>query len=528
MRRRAMVNKKSFWVALCAGAAVMDSMAVELPTMFTDNGVFQQGAKVPVWGWGEPGESISVEFAGQKVAGKVDDDGGWRVQLAPMKVNAAGATMTVTGGSSGKVEVKNLLVGEVWMASGQSNMQWSLAQTERAKEDIPTADYPAVRMFLSNRVTAATPQEKVEGAWLETTPENAAKFSAVGYYFALKLHRDLGVPVGIIATAWGGKPSEAFTSREGLLTEPEGKQLVDQLDAAVKAYDPDKAMANYEKALAAWEKKSAEIKEANKTAEKKQRMPRRPGKPSSPALAPNRASSIYNGMIHPWVGYAMKGAIWYQGESNASRAKQYETIFPQLILDWRRLWKQELPFYFVQLANFRQPTTEPGVPNDWAELQNAQRLTLSLPKTGMAIINDIGMANDIHPGNKLDVGERLARWALAKDYGKTDVVISGPIYKGSKVDGDKIRIEFDHAKGLKSRDGGPLKRFEIAGEDQKWFWADASIDGEAVVVSSKEVQKPAAVRYAWASNPEGANLVNGEGLPASLFRTDDWKLNTDR
>ena len=516
------------WMALLAGAVMFEAKAVELPTMFSDHGVLQQGTTVPVWGWGEPGETVTVEFAGQKVDQKVDKKGEWRVELKELKANADGQMMKVAGSQSGGVELKNLLVGEVWMASGQSNMQWSLSQTERAEQDIPAAKYPSVRMFLTNRVTAETPQRKVAGSWLETTPENAGKFSAVGYYFALMLHRELDVPVGIICTAWGGKPSEAFTSREGLLTEPEGKSLVDQLDAAMAGYDPAKAQANYEKALANWKKKAAEIKEANKTAEKKQKLPRQPGKPSSPALAPNRPSSIYNAMIHPWVGYAMKGAIWYQGESNASRAKQYETIFPQLILDWRRLWKTELPFYFVQLANFKKPSTEPGVPDAWAELQNAQLLTLSLPKTGMAIINDIGMANDIHPRNKLDVGERLARWALAKDYGKDDMVISGPIYKGSKVEGDKVRIMFDHADGLKSRDGGPLKRFEIAGEDQKWVWADAKIEGSEVVVSSKEVEKPVAVRYAWASNPEGANLVNGEGLPASLFRTDDWKLSTDK
>jgi sialate O-acetylesterase len=250
--------------------------------------------------------------------------------------------------------------------------------------------------------------------------------------------------------------------------------------------------------------------------------------PYSPALEEDAPSALYNGMIHAWVGYAMKGAIWYQGESNASRAKQYETIFPQLIEDWRRLWKNDLPFYFVQLANFKEPSTEPGIPDEWAELQNAQRLALSLPKTGMAVINDIGMAGDVHPINKRDVGYRLARWALSKDYGRTGFCISGPLYKGSKIEGSAVRIEFDHAKGLKSRDGGPLKRFEIAGEDCKWHWADATIDGETVVVSSKDVPQPVAVRYAWAANPEGANLVNGEGLPSSLFRTDDWKLMTEQ
>lgn len=258
------------------------------------------------------------------------------------------------------------------------------------------------------------------------------------------------------------------------------------------------------------------------------RRRRGPHMPYSPALEEDAPSALYNGMIHPWVGYAMKGAIWYQGESNASRAKQYETIFPQLIEDWRRLWKNDFPFYFVQLANFKEPSTEPGVPDEWAELQNAQRLALSLPKTGMAVINDIGMADDVHPINKRDVGYRLARWALAKDYGKTGFCISGPLYKGSKVEGGSVRIEFDHAKGLKSRDGGPLKRFESAGADRKWHWADATIEGETVVASSKDVPQPVAVRYAWAANPAGANLVNDEGLPASLFHTDDWKLMTEQ
>jgi sialate O-acetylesterase len=513
-------------LALVAGATLAD--AVELPTMFSDHGVFQRGEKVPVWGWGEAGETVTVSFGGQSIETKVAPDGAWRVEFAPMEANAEGRSLKATGSSSGAVEVKDLLVGEVWMASGQSNMQWNLGSSQGAKQVIAESNFPGMRMFLGQQVTAESPQRKVAGAWLETTPETAGRFSAVGYFFGRKLHRELGVPVGIIATAWGGKPSEAFTSREGLLTKPEGKALVDQLDAAMKRHDPAKAREGYEKALEKWKGDVARIQAENAASGKKQPLLRKPGEPQSPALSPNQPAAIYNAMIHPWVGYAMTGAIWYQGESNAGRAKQYETIFPQLILDWRRLWKKELPFYFVQLANFKKPSTAPGVPDDWAELQNAQRLTLSLPKTGMAIINDIGMADNIHPTNKLDVGERLARWALAKDYGKTGFLISGPIYKGSKIEGGKVRIEFDHATGLKSRDGGPLKRFEIAGEDRKWVWADAVIDGGSVVVSSPEVPKPVAVRYAWASNPEGANLVNAEGLPASVFRTDDWKLKTEK
>ena len=224
----------------------------------------------------------------------------------------------------------------------------------------------------------------------------------------------------------------------------------------------------------------------------------------------------------------MKGVIWYQGESNAGRAKEYETIFPLLIQDWRKQWKRELPFYFVQLANFRRPTGRPGQASSWAELQNAQRLALRLPNTGMAVINDIGAAGDIHPRNKIDVGERLARWALANEYGRKDVVVSGPLYRDFKVEGSKVRISFEYAEGVETCDGGEPGRFEIAGKDQVWHWGKAMIDGEAVLVSSEEVPEPVAVRYAWASNPEGANLVNAAGLPASLFRTDSWTLSTER
>jgi sialate O-acetylesterase len=519
------------WGVFWAAAFMAGPLGAEitLPTMFGDRAVLQRGETVPVWGWAEAGETVTVSFGGQTKSGTANADGAWRVELEGLGANATGRAMTVSGSKSETVAVADILVGEVWMASGQSNMQWTLANTDGAADEIAQATIPGLRMFLTELVTAATPQRKVGGEWLDTTPETAGQFSAVGYYFGKKLHAELGVPVGIIRTAWGGKPSEAFTSRETLSSKPEGKALVDKLDAAVKAYDPAKAKADFAKRLAAWEAQVAMTRQANKLlpAGKQKRLPRKPGAATNPALSPNSPSAIYNAMIHPWVGYTMKGSIWYQGESNAGRAKEYETIFPLLIIDWRKQWQSELSFYFVQLANFRAPTTEAGVPNSWAELQNAQLLTLSLPKTGMAVINDIGDEKDIHPRNKKDVGLRLARWALAKDYGK-DVVVSGPLFAGSTIEGGRIRITFDHATGLKSRDGGPLKRFEIAGEDQKWFWADADIDGETVVVSGKDVPNPVAVRYAWASNPTGANLVNGEGLPASLFRTDDWKLSTEK
>ena len=500
---------------------------IELPAMFSRHAVLQQEETVAVWGWGTPGEAVSVTFAGQSKRTMADEEGNWRIELAPLKASAEGQILEVTGEESGRLEVEDILVGEVWMASGQSNMQWALSATERAKEDIPAANHPGIRMFLTDLVTAASPRRRVGGEWNVTTPQSAGKFSAVGYYFALKLHAEVGVPVGIIRTAWGGKPSEAFTSRQTLMEEPEGRALLQKLDAEMRRFDLVKAEAAYQKQLENWEK-IRKSNRAEKDPKKRKKLPRKPQKPSPPALSPRRPVSIYNGMIHPWTGYAMKGAIWYQGESNSSRAKEYETIFPLLILDWRKQWQKELPFYFVQLANFRAPTRKPGEVSSWAELQNAQRLTLRLPKTGMAVINDIGAAGDIHPRNKKDVGERLARWALVNEHGRKDVVISGPLFRSFKVEGGGIRISFDHAEGLKTRDGKKPGRFEVAGEDQVWHWGEAVIDGETVRVSNEKVPSPVAVRYAWASNPEGANLVNAAGLPASLFRTDHWKLSTER
>ena len=510
---------------LCLKVPVVSG--IELPAMFGRHAVLQREEAVPVWGWGKAGELVNVTFAGQSKQTTADDKGNWRVELDALKASASGQVLEVTGTESGRLRVPDLLVGEVWMASGQSNMQWALSSTERAKQDIPRADHPAIRMFLTDLVTAASPRRRVGGEWNVTTPQNAGKFSAVGYYFALKLHAEVGVPAGIIRTAWGGKPSEAFTSRETLMSKPEGRALVQKLEAETRRFDLGRAVAQYEKKLEGWEN----IRKANraeKDPKKRKKLPRKPQKPSPPALSPKRPGAIYNGMIHPWAGYAMKGAIWYQGESNAGRAKEYETIFPLLIQDWRKQWKRELPFYFVQLANFRRPTGRPGQASSWAELQNAQRLALRLPNTGMAVINDIGAAGDIHPRNKKDVGERLARWALANEYGRKDVVVSGPLYRDFKVEGSKVRISFEYAEGVKTSDGGEPGRFEIAGKDQVWHWGKAVIDGEAVLVSSEEVPEPVAVRYAWASNPEGANLVNAAGLPASLFRTDSWTLSTER
>jgi sialate O-acetylesterase len=316
---------------------------------------------------------------------------------------------------------------------------------------------------------------------------------------------------------------ETFTSREALNTLPGTKALVDTMLKDEASYDQAKADAAYATKLEQWKATMAAAK--GKSTEERKRLPKKPDAPKRPLLTEGKPGVLFAAMIHPFTGYTMRGAIWYQGEGNAKAgAVPYDQTLPLMINDWRKRWNDEFSFYYVQLASYRAASTEPGVPDPWALCQDRMRRVLeTTPKTGMAIINDVGEVGDIHPKNKKDPGERLARWALAKDYGK-ELIYSGPLFKTSEVKDGAIRVTFDQSgSGLKSRDGGALKRFEIAGADKVWKWADAKIDGtDSVIVSSAEVKQPAAVRYAWASNPEGANLINSDGLPASVFRTDDW------
>jgi sialate O-acetylesterase len=378
-------------------------------------------------------------------------------------------------------------------------------------------------MFNAPLVTAEENQEDIDGSWKAATPETVADYSAVAFFFARKLHLELGVPVGVIKSAWGGKPVETFTSREALNTLPGTKALVDAMLKDEASYDQAKADAAYSSKLEQWKATMAAAK--GKPEVDRKRLPKKPDAPKRPLLTEGRPGVLYAAMIHPFVGYTMRGAIWYQGEGNARPgAVPYDQTLPLMINDWRKRWADEFSFYYVQLASYHAPSTAPGTPDSWALTQDRMRLVLgTTPKTGMAIINDVGETNDIHPKNKKDPGERLARWALAKDYGK-QLIYSGPLFKSSEVKDGAIRVTFDQSgTGLKSRDGGALKRFEIAGADKVWKWADAKVDGtDSVLVSSAEVKSPVAVRYAWAANPEGANLVNSDGLPASVFRTDDW------
>lgn len=450
--------------------------AVRLPAVIGNDMVLQRGQPVPIWGWGDKGEEITVSIAGQQHIVKADDNGRWKVTLAKLDVGQP-LEMTVTGSSGSTITLKNILVGEVWICSGQSNMAIGVAACKDGKQEVAAANHLGIRLFTVAAAQAPKPADDVRGNWRLCTPENIAEgkpdcggFSAVAYYFGRQLQQELKVPIGLIDTSVGGTPAEFWTSRKTLEADP-----------------------------------------ALKT------------------LAQGESSSLYNGMVAPLMPYAIRGAIWYQGESNVPRAYQYRALFPAMIGNWRADWGQgDFPFGFVQIAPYLKYSTEGKQdPRCCSELWEAQLMTLkSVPNTGMVVTTDIGDVNDIHPANKQDVGRRLALWAMAKVYGR-DLVYSGPIYKSMAVESGKIRLQFDHCgSGLVSRDGKPLSDFTIAGEDQNFVSALAEIDGDSIVVHSDQVAKPVAVRFGW-RNDATPNLSNKDGLPASPFRTDKWKGVTE-
>ena len=493
-----------------------------VPHFFSDHMILQRERAAAIWGKADAGAEVNVAFKGKSASAKAGADGKWRAQIETGAADAAGAVLTISAGKD-KIEIQDVLVGEVWFASGQSNMFYTMNRSPEYAGLIAEANHPALRMFNAPLVTAEENQDDIEGVWQASTPESVPGFSAVAFFFARKLHLELGIPVGVIKSAWGGKPVETFTSREALNTLPGTKALVDAMVQDEASFDQAKADAAYATKLEQW--KSAMAAAKGKSAEERKRLPKKPDAPKRPLLTEGRPGVLFAAMIHPFVGYTMRGAVWYQGEGNARPgAVPYDQTLPLMINDWRKRWADEFSFYYVQLASYHAPSTAPGTPDSWALTQDRMRLVLATtPKTGMAITNDVGEANDIHPKNKKDPGERLARWALAKDYGK-ELIYSGPLFRSSAVKDGAIRVTFDQSgTGLKSRDGGALKRFEIAEADKVWKWADAKIDGtDSVLVSSADVKAPVAVRYVWAANPEGANLVNSDGLPASVFRTDDW------
>ena len=484
--------------------------AVKPASIFSDNMVLQQGQPVPVWGWADDGEVVTVRFRSQTVK-TTTHNLAWHVTLRGLE--PGGPDVLIIASRAGSIQFTNVLVGEVWVCSGQSNMEFPMSRSFESAADIASATNALIRVLKVGKNRMDSPTTVIESGWELCSSESIAGFSAVGYYFGRDLQQARRVPIGLIGTYWGGTPAEAWMSRESFeINDRYVKEILEPSASAEK---------NWRKATAAFEIEKAEAEKAGTQFTKR---------------APGRGwggSELYNGMIAPLIPYAIKGAIWYQGESNAGRAEQYRTLFPDMIRCWRRDWGQgDFPFLAVQIApwdknkkrTLEQITEQPGE-SDWAELREAQLLaTQVLPKVGMAVITDVGDKDDIHPTKKLPVGDRLAVAARALAYGER-IEFSGPIYRTLAIKGNQAILHFDHArKGLEAR-GGELKGFAICGEDRKFVWAKAEIIGDTVVVSSPEVARPVAVRYGWADFPE-VNLWNKAGLPASPFRTDSFPMIT--
>ncbi len=495
--------------------------AIRLPAVLGDHMVVQREMPLRVWGWALPGETVTVGFAGSERSGRAAADGTWKVELPPVPAGGSPLEMRIRGTKSPEVEIRDILAGEVWLCSGQSNMEWWLASTFSPVPDILRADQPLIRLFLVPKKTSAAPASDVEAAWARCTPESARTFSAVAYYYGLELQKNLGVPVGLIASAWGGTDIEPWTPPAGFAAVPETRPNLAAVEKRAEEYQ--RALAG---TLPAWE---AWVRAARAAAASGKVIPAKPKEPANPFDWPQMPTTLYNAMIHPLVPFGIRGAIWYQGENNRNDTLAYEAKMEALIRGWREVWGQgDFPFYYVQLAPYYYPYNreEPGgdVP-DFLRLPliwEAQSNILRLPHTGMAVITDITDLMDIHPRNKKEVGYRLALWARAHIYGEKDLVFSGPLYRAMTVDGARIRIAFDYVGGgLIANDGQPLRWFEIAGEDHIFYKAAASIEGGEVVVSSPRVPSPQAVRFGW-HELAVPNLANREGLPASPFRTDRW------
>lgn len=480
--------------------------------LFSDHAVLQSGMPVPVWGTADPGEKVSVTVERTTASAIADANGRWTIRLAKLKPGGP-FEMTIAGKKPGEaaIVVKDVLVGEVWLGSGQSNMQFYVSKNGPGhapyglldeEKEIAAANYPQVRMFTVKPATALEPQPDVVGEWQVCTPENVPNFSAVGYLFARDLNQALKLPVGIVLSAFGASTAEAWIPRETLVADPKLKPMVDKLDAR-EAYFKEHAGATDEGAPPAPLTINA--------------RPGRLGPLRDPAHDQHQPTVLFNAMIHPILPYAIRGAIWYQGESvvgGANGLLLYGHVMETLVTEWRALWGEgNFPFYVVQLPGQQNVSNNPLIREQQAKI-------LSLPNTGMAVVLDTSEAKNVHPKNKEPLGDRLTKIALANVYGRK-IEYSGPVYASMKVEGAAIRVKFTHAAGLTAKDGR-LKWFQIAGADEKFVDADAKIEGDSVVVSSPQVSAPVAVRYAWDNYPDTANLYNGAGLQAAPFRTDDW------
>jgi sialate O-acetylesterase len=496
----------------CVVAASTGIAEVKLPDVLSNSMVLQQKQSIPIWGTAEPGESVTVTFAGKKKTAVAGSDGRWRVDLGKFDASAEPRSMTIAGKNS--IELKDILVGEVWLVSGQSNMQSRLDQSTGGESAVAVASDPALRLFNVSREVAFKRQTGPLARWLPTTPETVKDFSGAGYFFALELQAALKVPVGIINSSYGGSQAEAWTPVDYLNASPDLKPTVDR--TITWNAEREKVRADYAEAIRKWREDSDKARAAGA------RPSPSPGVPD--ALRDYRiASSIYDGMIEPLMPFAIRGAVWYQGESNEGRAEQYGILLPVMIRSWRERWGlATLPFGIIQLPNYRRQNPEPE-DSAWSHVREYQRRSAMADKNnGLIVTIDIGEANDIHPKNKLDVGKRMAIWALRNVYGRR--LTEAPTLTSYRIEGNKIVLTFkDVGTGLKIKSGDKLNEFVIAGADQKWHWAEAKIIGKnRVEVWSSAVPGPQAVRYAFNANPKDPNLTNDSGLPASPFRTDNW------
>ncbi|MBF0197249.1 MAG: 9-O-acetylesterase [Planctomycetes bacterium] len=535
------------WICFC-----FDLSAVDLPKVFSDGMVLQRGMDTPIWGWGNPGDEVEVKFAEQTLDGKVDEDGKWMLRFKPLIASSESRKLTIQVGID-SVTLGDVVVGDVWMASGQSNMGWKMAQCALRTKDAslhPIADWVAehkksakdslLRRFAAPRSTSYAKELTRLGGkidpkyttWIAADSEDKInEFSGTAYFFGRELRREVGVPIGLLQTPWGGRKIQPFVPSTTYKEHPTLAQVYeDQLatmEKRIKTFDPKKAQAKFHKDKAQWEVDAAAAKVNNK------KVPRRPKWPFPPKENANFPSTIYNAMVNPLVPYGIKGTIWYQGESNgADKSAAYTVYLEALITGWRERWGQgDFSFYFSQLATFHQPIPTPLRNHGMVTVNNNMRHTLHVKNTGMAVTNDIGDPTDIHPRNKVDVGKRLSLWALAKDYGKTDLVYSGPLYESHTLNDGIYTVTFssagsglmvgrkkllDPVKPVDERLGG----FQISDANDNWKWAQAKIVGKNKIEAfHPDIPEPVELRYAWAMNPSNANLYNKEGLPASVFST---------
>ena len=501
-------------LVVLAGVALARADVTVAP-LFSDGAVLQRDGTLPIWGRAEPGEKVTIAFAGQRREATPGPDGRWIALLDPMPATTTGAELTITGRNT--VIIRDVVVGDVWLCSGQSNMEWPVARSDLAEREIATANFPLIRHVKVEHTVAPAPADTAKTTgWLAATPQTVGAFSGVAYFFARELQPKLAVPIGLVNASWGGTPVEAWMSPAALAADP-AFRVVDARWEQTLAEFPAR-QAGFESADASWLAAEAAAKAKGRPAHEaflrqtpRPRAPVGPGHPWTPR-------ALFNGMVHPLVPYGLRGVLWYQGENNVDRPAEYHALFSALITSWRSHFGQpELPFFWVNLAAFRYPNDPSGVLA--AALREAQTRTLALPHTGQAIAIDVGNANDIHPTNKQEVGRRLALLAKHRLFGFIGDD-TGPTFAGATREGSALRVRFTHAGGLIAYHK-PVQAVQVAGADRVFHAAQAKIAGETLLVSSPAVREPVAVRYAWANAPE-ANLYNGAGLPAVPFRSDDW------